>query len=149
MERVHGMGQVDGMELVHGMGWVDGKVQAHDTLAHGGIARDDKVQVHGRLVHDTVVVGDDKELVHDDMDHVDGEQVHGAEEYGHLQVHVVRHHGSLVHVPPQKILNRLMLRGGGQSEPKKKKILVSIASFFYTPLTMTYLDHMLLVWWPL
>ena len=112
MELIHGM------ELVHGMGLVHGKVQARDTLAHGGmaLAHDDKAQVHERLVHDMMVVVDDKELVHGDRDHVDGEQVNGAEVYGHLQVHVVRHHGSLVHVPPQKILNRLMLRGGGQSK---------------------------------
>ena len=119
MEQVHGKELGDGMELVHGMGQVHGKVKARDTLAHGGIARDDKAQVHDRLVHDMVLVGDDKELVHGDRDHVDGERVHGAEVYGHLQVRVVRLHGSPVHVPPQKILNRLMLRGGGQSEPIK------------------------------
>ena len=135
------------MEQVHGKGQVHGMGQAHDTLAHGGMALDDKAQVHDKLAHGMMVVGEDKELVHGDRDREDGEQAHGAEGYGHLQVHVVPRHGSLVHVPPQKILNRLILQGGGQSKPIKRNAYYPLPVFY--KLTIRYFDHMLLVWWPL
>ena len=67
------MEQGDGMELVLGMGLAHGKEQAHDTLAHGGMAHGDKEQVDDKLVHDMEVMGDDKELVHGDRGHVDGD----------------------------------------------------------------------------
>ena len=94
------MGQVHDMEVVEEE--YDGKEQAHD----------DKVQVHGMVVE--VEEGDDMVLVH-------GVRVQCVRDDVPQQVHVVLCPGNQDRALPQKILNRLILKGRQRNKPENVK----------------------------